>query len=143
MVTQINVFVCEICYEESVTVNKGVDIWSDPTVIPPEGEEWGHVGERFVCPTCLVKAKAKSESSWQSGDDLGLRLDQVSDEETQDLETLERMLAEINEVIAGYGFKIRGWARWSDFRRMAVDEEAFLEARGWIPNVKSKNSSTK
>lgn len=67
--------------------------------------------------------------NWQVGDDLGLRLDQVSDEETQDLETVERMLAEINQVVAGYGFKIRAVNRWPDFRRSAVDEEAYVDQR--------------
>ena len=65
--------------------------------------------------------------NWQIGDDLGLKLDQVSDEEVQDLETLERMLAEINQVAAAYGFKIRMWARWPDFRRTAADEHAYVE----------------
>lgn len=126
MVTQINVFVCELCFIESVVINEGLDMWNEPTVVPPEGEEWGYVGERFVCPTCLAKAKARAESllNWQIGDDLGLRLDQVSDEETRDLETVERMLAEINQVVASYGFKVRQWGCWPDFRRSAVAEEA-------------------
>ncbi len=67
--------------------------------------------------------------NWRIGDDLGLRLDQVSDEETRDLETVEQMLAEINAVIAGYGFKVRAWGRWVDFRRLAVDEEQYLEMK--------------
>lgn len=68
---------------------------------------------------------------WQIGDDLGLRLDQVSDEETRDAETVERMLAEINQVIAGYGFKIRQWGRWPDFRRSVADEQAYLKGKGY------------
>ncbi len=64
--------------------------------------------------------------NWQVGDDLGLRLDQVSDEEARDAETVERMLAEVNQVIASYGFKVRQWGRWPDFRRSAAAEEARL-----------------
>lgn len=138
MVTQINVFVCELCFIESVVVNEGLDIWNEPTVIPPEGEEWGYVGERFACPACVEKSRAPVE--WKLGDELGLRLDQVSDEETRDLETVGRMLAEINQVVAGYGFKIRQWGRWPDFRRSAVDEEAYLKEKGWIPDAENKSS---
>ena len=66
----------------------------------------------------------------QPDDDLGLRLDQVGD--GADQEEVERMLAEINQVIAHYGFKIRGWSRWPDFRRSAMSEEAYLEGEGLL-----------
>ena len=58
-------------------------------------------------------------ANWKLGDALGIQLDQISDEETRDAETLDRMLEEINQVAAGYGFKIRRWGPWPDFRRMA------------------------
>ncbi len=146
MVTQINVFVCELCFIESVVVNEGVDIWNEPTVIPPEGEKWGYVGERFACPACVEKSRlsdnvvSEGTVDWQVGDDLGLRLDQVSDEETRDPETVEWMLAEINQVAVAYGFKIRAVNRWPDFRRSAVDEEAHLKEKGWIPDAKNRSS---
>lgn len=127
MVTQINVFVCELCFIESVVVNEGLDIWNEPTVIPPEGEEWGHVGERFACPACVEKSRLSDNAVSEGTDDLGLRLDQVSDEEMQDLETVERMLGEINQVIASYGFKIRQWSRWPDFRSSVVAEQAYVD----------------
>ena len=133
MVTQINVFVCEICFSESVVVNKGLDEWNEPTVIPPDGEEWGYVGKRFACPECVEKSRLSDNVvlegtvDWQPGDDLGLRLDQVSDKETRDTETVERMLAEINQVVASYGFKARQWGRWPDFRRSVADEQAYVD----------------
>ena len=65
--------------------------------------------------------------NWQIGADLGLRLDQVSDEETRDAEAIERMLAEINQVAAAYGFKARQWGRWPDFRRLVADEQAYVD----------------
>jgi len=63
---------------------------------------------------------------WQIGDSVGLMLDQVSGEEITDVESLEKMIDEINELIGHYGFKIRASGRWQDFRKMAMDEQLYI-----------------
>ncbi len=67
--------------------------------------------------------------NWKPGDDLGLRLDQVSDE-IEDVKAIERMLAEVNRVVAAYGFKVRAVNCWPDFRRSAVEEARVSEVPG-------------
>ena len=63
---------------------------------------------------------------WKVGDSVGLKLDQMSDEEVRDPNALYAMINEINKLVAGYGFKIREIAAWPAFRKSAVDEEDYI-----------------
>jgi hypothetical protein len=60
---------------------------------------------------------------WKSGDDLGLRLDQV-DDMVSDVADIDAMLVEIARVAASYGFKVRGVGSWLSLCLAAAGEEA-------------------
>jgi hypothetical protein len=63
-------------------------------------------------------------SSVKDGDDIGLRLDLVSDE---DCTRVDQMLDKINRVANTYGFKIRAFGSWANFRKMASDEQLYIK----------------
>lgn len=64
---------------------------------------------------------------WTVGDDIGLRLDCVSDE-VKAVERVDEMLERINTIAGEYGYKIRVRGPWPAFRRMAVDEAEYVAA---------------
>ena len=68
---------------------------------------------------------------WEVGDSLGLKLDQVSDEEVRDASMMYEMLNKVGEVIAEYGFKIRQVGAWQAFRSSADDEAEYIKKLGW------------
>ena len=68
---------------------------------------------------------------WEVGDSLGLKLDQVSDEEVRDTPVVYEMLNKIDEMIAEYGFKIRQVGAWQSFRRSVIDEAEYVKKLGW------------
>jgi ribosomal protein L37AE/L43A len=57
---QTNIWICEVCGKQSVTVEE-VSPYSDPVVAPPKGEEWEYVGEfpneLLACPECVKKGR--------------------------------------------------------------------------------------
>ena len=63
MITQINIWSCEDCPYQSVSVTKDVVAYSDPVVVPPEAEIWGSTvidgKELHICPSCLKNLRGK------------------------------------------------------------------------------------
>lgn len=66
-ITQINVWCCEVCPYQAVSVTHDVRAYSDPVVTPPNDIPWGFIvrdraerdrAERMACPHCLAKEKA-------------------------------------------------------------------------------------
>ena len=58
-ITQINIWCCEACPYQAVSVAKDVGAYSDPVVVPPQDEQWEFLvingKERHVCPSCFKK----------------------------------------------------------------------------------------
>lgn len=64
---------------------------------------------------------------WKIGDSIGLRLDQMSDEEIQTPEQVEAMIQEINQVVAKHGFKVRQSGAWTNILKWAVGEKEYIK----------------
>ena len=62
-ITQINIWCCEACPYQAVSVVKDVEAYSEPVVMPPDDDTWGYRTidgkERYVCPVCLKNLKEK------------------------------------------------------------------------------------
>jgi hypothetical protein len=58
---QTNLWVCEVCGKHSVTTQK-TDPYSDPVVVPSDGEAWEFIGkapdEKLACPGCVATSRS-------------------------------------------------------------------------------------
>ena len=62
-ITQINIWRCEDCPYQSVSVMQDVKAYSELVVVPPDEETWGSTvidgKELHICPSCLKNLKGK------------------------------------------------------------------------------------
>lgn len=55
--------------------------------------------------------------------DIGIRLG----DKTNDLKNFDKLINDINEVVAKYGFKVSQYANWDIFRKSCVLEQKYVK----------------
>jgi hypothetical protein len=50
---QTNTFICEFC-GRIISTTEEVNLYDDPTIMPPNNEQWDYVNDGLACQDCFL-----------------------------------------------------------------------------------------